>query len=307
MTVKYQLMDEEKACYPVVMMARVLGLARQGYYQWKRAQETSSGPSWREQLAEDIVRLWEVSKHRHGFRRIAVDLAKEGKQVSWWLVGKIMAEQGIQGLQPRTSKKTTVPDPDAPTRPDLVRRHFLPPVATTVLVGDITYLRTGEGWLYLATVIDLTTRMVVGWDLVAERRVLADHMRSSLAVDALRMAHQAGCVAGNAIFHTDRGSQYTSKEMTLAAASMDVRLSCGRTGVCWDNAVAESFFSMLKNEMYYQHSFPTRAKARLEVATYIEVYYNRQRPHSTLGYRTPVEAMADHTPQTGNEEQLLAA
>lgn len=300
MTVKYQLMDEEKACYPVVMMARLLGLARQGYYKWKAAQDRQSGPTWREQLAKDILRLWEASKHRHGFRRIAKDLADEGKQVSWWLVRKIMGELGIQGVQPRTRKKTTIPDPDAPTRPDLVCRHFQPPVATTVLVSDITYLRTGEGWLYLATVIDLTTRMVVGWSM-------AEHMRASLVVDALTMAHKAGHVAGNAIFHSDRGAQYTSKELALAARSMDVRLSCGRTGSCWDNAVAESFFSMLKNEMYHQKSHPTRAKARLEVATYIEVYYNRQRPHSTLGYRTPAQAMADHTLQTNGEELLIAA
>jgi len=185
-------------------------------------------------------------------------------------------------------------------------RQFCPPVATTVLVGDITYLKTGEGWLYLATVIDLTTRMVVGW-------AMADHMRASLVVEALRMAHKAGYVAGNAIFHSDRGAQYTSKEMALAAHAMDVRLSCGQTGVCWDNAVAESFFATLKNEMYYQHTFPTRAKARLEVATFIEVYYNRTRPHSTIGYRTPAQSMAEHTfhlpvePRTGDQDLPLAA
>ena len=299
MTAKYRLMDEEKATYPVVMMARVLGLARQGYYQWRAAQGRGE-PAWRDKLAETVLRLWEESKHRHGARRVRASLAAEGIHVSVWLVWKIMAELGICGVQPRTSKKTTIPDPGASTRADLVRRRFCPPVATTVLVGDITYLKTGEGWLYLATVIDLTTRMVVGWSM-------ADHMRASLAVDALRMAHHAGHVAGNAIFHSDKGSQYTSREMALAAAGMDVRLSCGRTGVCWDNAVAESFFSMLKNEMYHRATFPTRGKARLEVATYIEVYYNRQRPHSTLGYRTPAQAMADHTPQASDEDLLLAA
>jgi transposase InsO family protein len=298
--VKYQLMDEEKACYPVVMMARLLGLARQGYYKWKAALDRPGGKPWRVQLAEDVQRLWEKSERRHGFRRITEDLAGEGKRVSWWLVRKIMGELGVRGVQPRASKKTTIADPGAPRRPDLVNRRFDPPVATTTLVSDITYLRTGEGWLYLATVIDLTTRMVVGWSM-------ADHMRACLVVDALTMAHRAGLVAGNAIFHSDRGVQYTSKEMALAAASMGVRLSCGRTGSCWDNAVAESFFSMLKNEMYHRKSFPTRAKARLAVATYIEVYYNRQRPHSTLGYRTPAQAMADHTPKTNGEELLIAA
>lgn len=293
-------MDAEKANYPIMMMASVLGLARQGYYQWKRKQDQDGGPGWREVLAQDIERLWLASDKRHGFRRITADLASEGKIVSWWLVHKIMNELGIQGVQPRSSKKTTIPDPDAPVRPDLVQRHFTPPVATTTLVSDVTYLRTGEGWLYLACIIDLTTRMVVGWSM-------AEHMRASIIVEALKMAHQAGYVAGNAILHSDRGSQYTSRELALAAHGMDVRLSCGRTGSWWDNAVAESFFSFLKNEMYHRETFATRGKARLAVATYIEVYYNRQRPHSTLGYRTPAQAMADHTPQTSYQTISLAA
>jgi len=300
MTAKYQLMDEEKASFPVIMMARILKLARQGYYQWARTRPPSSDPPWRRELKADILGLWENSQHRHGVRRIRADLAKNGKIVSLWLVHKLMRELGIQGIQPRTKKITTVADPNAPTRQDLVQRRFCPPVATTVLVGDITYLRTDQGWLYLATVIDLTTRMIVGWSM-------ADHMRASLVVDALQMAHKAGYVAGNAIFHSDRGTQYTSKEMALAATSMDVRLSCGRTGSVYDNAVAESFFSMLKTEMYHREKITTHARARLEVATYIEVYYNRQRPHSTLGYRTPAQAMDDHTPQTTSENLPLAA
>ena len=302
MTAKYRLMDEEKANYPVNVMARLLGVCRQGYYQWTKAP---SSPRHGD-LRVVIMGLWEASDKRHGARRIRVELAAKGIDVSLWLVRKLMAELHIAGIQPRASKRTTIPDPGAPTRPDLVRRRFEPPVATTVLVGDITYLRTGEGWLYLATVIDLTTRMVVGW-------AMADHMRASICVDALRMAHKAGYVAGNAIFHSDRGAQYTSKELALAAKAMDIRLSCGRTGVCWDNAVAESFFATLKNEMYYRHTFPTRAKARLAVATYIEVYYNRNRPHSTIGYKTPAQAMAEHTlhlpipPQADDENLPLAA
>jgi len=305
MTAKYALMDEEKACYPVIMMARLLGVARQGYYRWAKSKWLPA-PIWREALKQAVLRLWEASKHRHGARRIRAELARQGKQVSLGLVFKLMGELGIAGVQPRTSKRTTIPDPDAPTRPDLVKRDFYPPVATTVLVGDITYLRTGEGWLYLATVIDLTTRMVVGWSM-------AEHMRASLAVQALTMAYQAGFVAGNAIFHSDRGAQYTSKEMALAAKAMGVRLSCGRTGVCWDNSVAEAFFAALKNEMYYRTTFPTRAAARLAVAEYIEIYYNRQRPHSTLDYRTPAQSMAEHTfhlpqqPQDDDEDFPLAA
>ena len=285
---KYELMEAEKATYPVVMMARLLKVARQGYYVWRKHRREGTRRSWRDEVKDRIQELWDASKHRHGARRIRADLAKKHTmRLSLWLVAKLMRELGIKGVQPRTAKKTTIPDPNAPARPDLIRRHWDAPVATTCLVGDITYLRTGEGWLYLATVIDVTTRMVVGWQM-------ADHMRASLITEALEMAHRAGHVAGNAIFHSDRGAQYTSAEFARAAKRLDVRLSCGRTGVCWDNAMAESFFSMLKNEMYHRETFPTRAKARLKVATYIETYYNRARPHSTLGYRTPAEAMADH-------------
>ena len=305
MSAKYALMDEQKANFPVVMMAGLLQISRQGYYRWAKSKHLPA-KVWREGLKQAILRLWEASAHRHGARRIRAELAKEGKKVSLWLVVKLMRELDIQGVQPRTSKKTTIQDPNAASRPDLVKRHFHPPVATTVLVGDITYLKTKEGWLYLATVIDLTTRMVVGW-------AMAEHMRACLAVQALQMAYDAGFVAGNAIFHTDRGSQYTSKEMALAAAAMGIRLSCGRTGVCWDNSVAESFFAALKKEMYYRESFATRAEARLAVVTYIEVYYNRQRPHSTLDYRTPAQSMAEHTfhlplpPQADDDGLPLAA
>lgn len=155
----------------------------------------------------------------------------------------------------------------------------------TRLVGDITYLRTGEGWLHLATVRDLATRMVVGWQL-------ADHLRTSLVMDALRMAAAHGHVQPNAVFHSDRGCQYTSAEFARFCQARGIRASVGRTGVCWDNAAAESFFAALKNEVYHRESFPTRA--RFAVAEFIEVFDNRQRLHSTLNYRTPAEAYHDH-------------
>ena len=139
----------------------------------------------------------------------------------------------------------------------------------------------------MATVIDLATRMVVGWQLAA-------HMRTSLVTEALDMAVIGGRVAPNAIFHSDRGTQYTSHEFSRYCKENDIRTSLGRTGVCWDNAVAESFFAALKNEMFHREHFPTRARARFAVAEYIEVFYNRQRLHSSLGYRTPFEALTGH-------------
>jgi putative transposase len=151
-------------------------------------------------------------------------------------------------------------------------------------VGDIIYLRTGEEWLYLATVIDLATKMVTGWQL-------AEHMRTSLVTGALAMAITHGHIQTGAIFHSDRGAQYTSGEFTRFCAAHGIRTSVGRTGVCWDNAAAESFFGALKNEMYYRQAFPDRARARFAVADYIEVFYNRKRLHSALGYRAPAGAL----------------
>jgi transposase InsO family protein len=289
---KYELIAAEKATYPVTMMTRLLGVSRAAYYAWTRARDTEPDPTSRaarrERLKDRIAYHHEESRQAHGVRRIRADLAEnDGEQASVWLVAKLMREQGLAGVQPRTSKRTTVPDPGAPARPDRLRRRFNPPVATTQLVGDITYLRTSQGWLYLATVIDLTTRMVVGWQT-------SERMTTPLICDALSMAHKAGYVAGNAIFHSDRGSQYTSAAFADHARTLDVRLSVGRTGSCHDNAVAESFFSMLKNEMYHRYTFTTRARARLAVADYIEVFYNRRRRHSTLDYRTPAQAMHDH-------------
>jgi transposase InsO family protein len=300
-------MRQEKANYPVVMMARLLNVARSGYYKWAKATGGGAAPKPRSPRARErawiaklVLQDFRSSKMRHGARRIRAQLARLGVNASLWLVRKIMAELGLTAVQPRASKRTTIPAPDAQTRPDLVRRRFDPPVPGTFLVGDITYLKTGEGWVYLATVIDLTTRMVVGWQM-------ADHMRASLVCDALEMACRSGRVAGGAICHSDRGAQYTSAEYARLASGLEVRLSVGRTGVCWDNAVAESFFASLKNEMFHLAKWPTRARARVRVAEYIEVYYNRSRPHSTLGYRTPAEAWGDHFAHPLPTELPLAA
>ncbi|MDR1295158.1 MAG: IS3 family transposase [Bifidobacteriaceae bacterium] len=304
---KYQLMWQEKANFPITMMARLMGVARSGYYKW--VKQTGGDLTRKARSVRARERVWitklilqdfRSAKMRHGARRVRAQLAKLGVGVSLWLVRKIMAELGLVAVQPRASKRTTIPATDAGTRRDLVRRRFYPPVPGTFLVGDITYLKTGEGWVYLATVIDLTTRMVIGWHM-------ADHMRTSLVADALTMACHSGLVAGGAVFHSDRGSVYTSAEHARLVNTFDVRLSIGRTGVWWDNAVAEAFFASLKNEMFHLAKWPTKAKARVRVAEYIEVYYNRSRPHSTLAYRTPAEAWNDHFTHTLPTELPLAA
>lgn len=292
MSEKFALIHVEKANHAVGFMAGVLGVSRAGYYAWaKRRGTLSPRAARRVGLADQIVQIHAESHQTSGFRRVLAELRRRGIAASAGLVRAIMAELGIFGVQPRTSKRTTIPAEDEVTRPDLLRRDFTADRPGERLVGDITYLRTGEGWLYLATVIDLFNREVVGWSM-------ADHMRAELVCDALKMAHTHGRVEPGAVFHSDRGSVYTSKDYAEAARQAGVHLSVGRTGVCWDNAVAESFFSMLKNEMYHRHSFPTRRKARFQVMQYIEVFYNRKRLHSTLGYRTPAEVRADHDRQT---------
>jgi len=182
---------------------------------------------------------------------------------------------------------TTVPGDEPVTSPDLLARDFTAPKPGQRLVGDITYLRTGEGWLYLATVIDLAAWTVVG-------RQLAEHLRTSLVTDALATASTAGHPSPGAVFHSDRGCQCTSGESATFCVDKGLCTSVERAGVCWDKAAAESFFATLKNEMYYRQRFDTRAKSRFAVAEYIEIFYNRKRLHSSLGYRTPAETLADH-------------
>jgi putative transposase len=245
------LIDAEKATYPIVFMCRLLGVSRSTFYAWRGHAETAT-----------------VARRR--------DLAGHVRRVF---------------TAPRAYKRTTVPGEQPVSTPDLIEREFTAGQPGTRLVGDITYLRTDQGWLYLATVIDLATRMVVGWQTAA-------HMRTSLVIDALAMARKHGHVGRHAVFHSDRGCQYTSAEFAHFCERINVQTSVGRTGVCWDNAAAESFFATMKNEMYYRQRFPTRARARFAVAEYVEVFYNRQRLHSTLGYRTPAEALTNHQLRT---------
>jgi putative transposase len=269
-------------------MCDMLGVARSSFYAWRNRTETPTAAR-RRALAEHIQRVFDDSRHTSGCRRVAAQLNREGHECSVGLVAELMRELGLRAVQPRAYKRTTIPGEAPVVSPDLIGRDFDPASSAPGerLVGDITYLKTGEGWLYLATVIDLATRMVVGWQL-------ADHMRTSLVVDAVQMGIDAGLVAPGAIFHSDRGCQYTAEQFHRFCKDNLIRTSLGRTGVCWDNAAAESFFAALKNEMYYRQSFPTRAQARFAVAEYIEVFYNRRRLHSTLGYRTPFEALTEH-------------
>jgi transposase InsO family protein len=279
------VIDAEKATYPISWMCRLLRVPRSSFYAWRHRAETATAARRRE-LAALVAAVFKAGRGAYGCRRVAAQLNRDGHPCSVGLVADLMREAGLRACQPRAYQRTTVPGEEPVTSADLIGRDFTAPAPGQRLVGDITYLRTGEGWLYLATVIDLATRMVVGWQL-------ASHMRTSLVTDALDMAIGGGHAPSGAVFHSDKGAQYTSAAFARFCAANGVRTSTGQTGICYDNAAAESFFGTLKNEMYYRQDFPTRAKARFAVAGYIEVFYNRQRLHSTLGYRTPAEALTD--------------
>jgi transposase InsO family protein len=279
------VIDAEKANYKIAWMCRLLRVPRSSFYAWRNRAETATAARRRE-LAVHVRRVFDQGRGAYGCRRVAAQLNRDGHPCSVGLAADLMRELGLRACQPRAYKRTTVPGEQPVTSPDLIGRDFTAKAPGQRLVGDITYLRTGEGWLYLATVIDLATRMVTGWQL-------ADHMRTSLVADALDMAITHGHAQPGAVFHSDKGTQYTSAEFARYCQANGIRTSTGRTGACWDNAAAESFFAALKNEMYYRQSFPGRARARFAVADYIEVFYNRQRLHSALGYRTPFEALTE--------------
>ena len=270
------------------MMCRVLEVTPAGFYAWlarkKQPLPEQSPRAKRAALGPQVEAVFRAHNGCAGARTIMRDFNDNNVEATIYGVRLLMKELGLFARFRKASRKTTIPDPNAPSRDDLVRRNFEPPVPTTVLCGDITYLNTSQGWMYLAIVMDLSTRMIVGWQI-------ADTMKTQLLIDALDMAHSNGYVAGNAIFHSDRGSQYTSGQFADYAASIDVRLSVGKVGVCWDNAVAESFFSTLKLHLLYEKkSFLTKLEARALVGDWIETYYNRKRIHSTTG-AVPARAM----------------
>jgi transposase InsO family protein len=262
-----------------------LGLSKSGYYEW-RDRPPSAAAVRREELKIKIEALFDYNDQTYGYRRIHAELVRGGEQAGPELVRDLMRELGLVPCQPRPSTTTTIRGVD-PATPDLVRRDFTAEKPGTKLVGDITYLHTWEGWLYLATVIDCFNKEVIGY-------AMADHMRTELVTDALDMAARNHDLADGCIFHSDRGTQYTSAEFAAKIQELGMRGSLGRTGICYDNALAESFNSMLKVERFYRRVYPTRKKAREDVANYIELFYNRRRIHSGLGYRTPQEVRTEY-------------
>jgi putative transposase len=281
-TEAYRFIAAERANYPISLMSRVLGVSRQAFHAWERRP-----PSQRSLedafLTERIREIHRAARGVYGARRIHAELRLgHGIRVSRKRVERLMREAGLSGLVPRKRGRTTIRVPGVRVADDLVRRDFRPAGADVLWVADITYLRTWEGWLYLAAVQDAFSRRIVGW-------AMAEHMRAALVVDALQMALARRKPEAGLIHHSDQGSQYVSLAFGQQARDAGVAVSMGSRGDCFDNAVAESFFATLKKELVRRRSWPTRRELQSAVFDYIEAFYNRERRHSTLGYLSPRE------------------
>ncbi|MBF0698329.1 IS3 family transposase [Actinomyces bowdenii] len=290
MSQKYELINREEGNYPISSMCRWSKVSRSGYYSW-RDRPQSRRYIRRQELASMIETEFNASDGTYGYRRITARLGRRGVSVHRDTVRGLMRQGGLVAAPLCRKVRTTIPASDLEARPDLLKRDFAAQAPGAKWVGDITYIRTWAGLVYLATVLDCATKKVVGY-------AMADHMRTSLVCEAIDMAvRNCPTVKGETIFHSDRGSQYTSEQFSAHLGKYGIRASVGRTGVCWDNAWAESFNATLKNERVYRMVYPTRKKAMDDIASWIELTYNHTRLHSALGYRTPNEVereLLDH-------------
>jgi putative transposase len=269
-------------------MCAWLSISSSGFFDWKK-RSASLTSERRERLKLLIVEAFTMSDETYGYRRIHAQLGRWGVPCGPELVRGIMRELGLQPCQPQPWRfNLTEQDGHEHHIPDLVGQDFTAEAPGTKLVGDITYIPTWEGWLYLATVIDCHTRMIVGY-------AMGENHKTPLIADALRNAVGRVALEAGAIFHSDRGSNYTSYEFAGTVRDLGLRQSVGRTGICYDNALAESFFAALKNERVHRTAYPTREHARTDITRYIEFWYNVRRLHSGLGYKTPQEALQDWT------------
>lgn len=286
-----RLITAEKADYTVTRMTGLLEVSRSGYYKWVAAQAAGPRPSVTRRAGLDVkvAAFHAASNHVYGSPRILADLRAEGVRVSRKTVAASMRRQSLQGISPRKfTPVTTVSDPHAPGLPDLVNREWDTGQLDRVWTSDITYLATGQGWLYLCAVRDGCSRRVIGW-------AMAEHLRTELVTAALAMAVAFRTARpATVVFHADRGTQYTSREIADYTAAHGLACSVGRTGVCWDNAQQESYWSSLKAEFYDRRGWPTRAEAAAAVGDWIERVYNRRRRRSSLGMLTPVRFEQQH-------------
>jgi putative transposase len=291
------MISVEKARFPVSLQCELLGVSRSGYYGW-----LARGPSARE-IADELLtaKIREIHKRArgvYGARRVHAELRLgHDIKVSRKRVERLMRQAGISGMVTRKRGRTTIRVPGVRVADDLVRRGFRPETPNTLWVADITYLSTWEGWLYLAAVQDAFSRSIVGWSM-------AGHMRAELVTDALGMGLARRRPEAGLIHHSDQGSQYVSLAFGQQARDAGIAVSMGSKGDCFDNAVAESFFATLKKELVYREGpWPTRAALTSAIFEWIEVFYNRERRHSTLGYLSPEQFEQESLNMNMKEEE----
>ena len=279
---RFEFIRDHLQQFSVRTMCHVLNVTTSGFYDWQNRAPAERDLDDQALLAK-IRNIFEASRCLYGSPRVHAELIHQGQKVSRKRVARLMRENGLVARIPKRFKKTTLSEHDRRIAPNLLERNFKVDKPDTAWVGDITYVWTDEGWLYLAVLIDLASRRVVGW-------AAADHMRDELTLEALEAALEgrAGADFSQLVHHTDRGSQYASDDYIAALEARGITRSMSRKGDCWDNAVAESFFATLKKELIHRNDFETRKEAIEAIFEYIETYYNRQRRHSHNEYLSPV-------------------
>ena len=281
---RFEFIDNHRRVYPIELMCNVLEVSKSGYYAW-RSRPTSTRACRTRSLCQAIREVFEEFRGIYGSPRVYEELTRRGIACCKNTVAKLMRQMDLRSKTRKAFKpKTTDSRHDHRIAPNVVNREFKRDAANEVWAVDITYVPTAEGWLYLAVVLDLYSRRVIGWSM-------AGHLRADLALDALAMAIQTRSATDltGLVHHSDRGVQYASDAYQSMLGRHGITGSMSRTGNCWDNAVVESFFGTLKNELVNHERYETRDEARASIFEYIEVFYNRKRIHSALGYVSPVE------------------
>ena len=290
---RYGFIRAEKANFPITVMCRVLEVSTAGYYAWSKRKPSRRHVA-NQRLVMAIKDIHVGSRRTYGAPRVRAELVARGAAVGRNRVARLMRQEGIQARRKRKFRRTTDSKHALPVAPNVLQRDFEADAPNEAWVTDITYIWTLEGWLYLAAILDLFSRRVVGW-------AMSTSLDRGLALDALQMALQARQPPPGLVHHSDRGCQYASHDYRAVLDAHGIVCSMSRKGDCWDNAVAESFFGSLKAELINDMDFATRAEARSAIFDYIEVFYNRRRRHSYLGFLSP----ADHE-RLANQPALAA-
>jgi putative transposase len=276
--VKYAFVKEHQAIHSIRRMCTLLSVSSAGYYEWLERKPSARSVADSE-LLKDIAEIHKASRKRYGSPRVHAALLKKGKRIGRKRVARVMRGSGIHGTMRRAFRRTTDSNHTMPIAKNVLNRQFTVPEMNTHWTGDITYLPTREGWLYLAVVLDLASRAIVGWSM-------GTALKSNLAIRALDDAIKRRRPPANLLFHSDRGVQYASDDFRELLKNNQIIPSMSRKGNCWDNAVTESFFGTLKAELG-DPIWHTREEARAAIFEYIEVWYNRERLHSSIGYYSP--------------------